>query len=84
MLSPPRPQNTLFTRSSCPDVPQLHVVVTAAMVENVLGPPRHGGPPEALERVSGPGAAAGLVWTAVGGAVQYVECARVGGGVPGR
>lgn len=32
------------------------------------------------ERVSSPGAAAGLVWTSVGGLVQYIECCRVGAG----
>lgn len=32
------------------------------------------------ERVSLPGAAAGLVWTSVGGLVQYIECCRVGAG----
>ena len=57
------------------------VVVTRALVELVLGPPKYS-PAEALERVAGPGTAAGLVWTAVGGGVQYIECAKVGPGTP--
>ncbi|MEW5314639.1 MAG: hypothetical protein WDW38_006117 [Sanguina aurantia] len=40
--------------------------------------------PELAERVCSPGAAAGLVWTSVGGLVQYVECCKVGAGQPGR
>ena len=32
------------------------------------------------ERVASPGTAAGLVWTAVGGKVQYIECSCVGAG----
>ena len=50
--------------------PQLvSVLVTREMVEAVLGPPKYNGP-EALERVTAPGTAAGLVWTAAGGKVQ--------------
>ena len=57
------------------------VVVTRSLVESVLGPPRFSSS-EAIERVSAPGTAAGLVWTAVGGSVQYIECARIGLGAP--
>lgn len=39
---------------------------------------------EASERVSSPGTAAGLVWTSVGGGVQYIECVRVSSGSPSR
>lgn len=53
------------------------VVVTKEMAERVLGPARYQGS-EAAERVSSPGAAAGLVWTAAGGMVQYIECVCVG------
>mmetsp|Transcript_6093 Transcript_6093/g.13222 ORF Transcript_6093/g.13222 Transcript_6093/m.13222 type:complete len:1166 (+) Transcript_6093:153-3650(+) len=56
-------------------------VVSVELVEKVLGPPRYLGS-EATERVSSPGAAAGLVWTAVGGSVQYIECARIAPGSP--
>lgn len=59
------------------------VAVTRALVERVLGPPRHTGS-EAIERITAPGTAAGLVWTAAGGSVQYVECARIGYGHPDR
>eukprot|EP00897_Mesotaenium_endlicherianum_P011070 jgi/Mesen1/9992/ME000072S09407 len=48
------------------------IVVDEAMLETVLGPPRFDGK-EAAERVSTPGVAVGLVWTAVGGEVQFVE-----------
>lgn len=48
----------------------------------MLGPPKFLGS-EASERVSGPGAVAGLVWTAAGGAVQYVEAAVVNASTSG-
>ena len=56
------------------------VALTAdtAMVERVLGPPRfedHDG----TDRVCVPGIVTGLVWTAVGGAIQYVEATSVAG-----
>lgn len=41
-------------------------------------------PAPPAERVSAPGTAAGLVWTAVGGKVQYIECICVGAGRAGR
>lgn len=43
--------------------------ITKELIERVLGPPRYSGN-DAAERVSGPGAAAGLVWTSAGGLVQ--------------
>jgi ATP-dependent Lon protease len=43
------------------------------MIEKVLGPPRFDRH-DSKHRVSSPGAAAGLVWTSVGGQVQYIEC----------
>jgi hypothetical protein len=43
----------------------------------VLGPRRHA-LHDASELVASPGAAAGLVWTAHGGLVQYIECICVG------
>lgn len=55
------------------------LVVDEGMVELVLGPVKFSGA-EAAERVTTPGSAAGLVWTAAGGLVQYVECAAVGCG----
>lgn len=67
-----------------PVVPLAVVSVDEALMEEVLGPPRFGGTDEAAERVAGPGAVAGLVWTAVGGGVQYVEAARISEGHPGR
>ena len=57
--------------------------VTRELVERVLGPPRHNGN-EAAERITAPGTAAGLVWTAAGGSVQFIECARIGYGRPDR
>lgn len=63
----------------------LPIIVDEAMIEEVLGPKRFRGH-DATQRVSSPGAAAGLVWTSAGGAVQYIECLMVGaghGGAPG-
>ena len=57
--------------------------VTRELVERVLGPPRYNGN-EAAERITAPGTVAGLVWTAAGGRVQYIECARIGYGRPDR
>ncbi|GAB4834663.1 hypothetical protein Ancab_032926 [Ancistrocladus abbreviatus] len=48
------------------------LVVDEAMLENVLGPPRYDNS-ETAERVADPGVAVGLVWTAYGGEVQFVE-----------
>ncbi|GJP52621.1 hypothetical protein CLOM_g11725 [Closterium sp. NIES-68] len=48
------------------------IEVTEEMLEKVLGPPKFDGK-EAAERVATPGVAVGLVWTAVGGEVQFVE-----------
>lgn len=59
-------------------------VVTEAMVEAVLGPPLHSPAAEVAERVVAPGAACGLVWTAAGGKVQFIEAVATGLGQPGR
>ncbi|KAK7386299.1 hypothetical protein VNO78_26439 [Psophocarpus tetragonolobus] len=56
------------------------LVVDETMLEKVLGPPRFDGR-EAAERVATPGVSVGLVWTAFGGEVQFVEAtAMVGKG----
>ncbi|XP_040986173.1 lon protease homolog 2, peroxisomal-like [Juglans microcarpa x Juglans regia] len=56
------------------------LVVDEAMLEKVLGPPRFDDR-EAAERVATPGVSVGLVWTAFGGEVQFVEAtATVGKG----
>eukprot|EP00775_Hariotina_reticulata_P001826 gene1826-2160_t len=60
------------------------VIVDLALVEAVLGPAKYQGAADVAAAVSGPGVAAGLVWTAAGGGVQYVECVRVGVGQPGQ
>ncbi|EPS62878.1 hypothetical protein M569_11910 [Genlisea aurea] len=55
-------------------------VVDEAMLEKVLGPPRYDDR-ETADRVSTPGVSVGLVWTAFGGEVQFVEAtAMVGKG----
>ncbi|KAG5540035.1 hypothetical protein RHGRI_020311 [Rhododendron griersonianum] len=55
-------------------------VVDEATLEKVLGPPRYDDK-ETAERVSTPGVSVGLVWTAFGGEVQFVEAtAMVGKG----
>lgn len=58
------------------------LIVDAALLETVLGPPKFLGH-DAAHRVSAPGAAAGLVWSAGGGEVLYVEALRVGEGREG-
>eukprot|EP00882_Tetradesmus_deserticola_P011953 GHRQ01012651.1.p1 GENE.GHRQ01012651.1~~GHRQ01012651.1.p1 ORF type:complete len:431 (+),score=164.34 GHRQ01012651.1:26-1294(+) len=63
---------------------QSRVVVDVALVEAVLGPRQYQGADDVAAAVSGPGVAAGLVWTAVGGGVQFVECVRVGEGRQGQ
>lgn len=57
--------------------------VDASLLDEILKRPVHDGP-DASERVASPGAAAGLVWTPVGGSVLYCECLAVGRGAPGR
>ncbi len=55
------------------------VVITAALVETLLGAPRH--LDEALaNRTHHPGVAIGLAWTPVGGEVLLVEALRMAGG----
>ncbi len=58
------------------------LVVDVGIIEAVLGPPKFV-TSEAADRISAPGSAAGLVWTAAGGLVQYVECCAVGEGQDG-
>ncbi|EEF33621.1 lon protease homolog 2, peroxisomal isoform X2 [Ricinus communis] len=54
------------------------LVVDEAMLEKVLGPPRFDDK-EAAERVASPGISVGLVWTAFGGEVQFVEATAMAG-----
>ncbi|XP_073264195.1 lon protease homolog 2, peroxisomal isoform X2 [Populus alba] len=54
------------------------LVVDEPMLEKVLGPPRFDDK-EAAERVASPGISVGLVWTAFGGEVQFVEATATAG-----
>ncbi|KAL2901625.1 Lon protease-like protein 2 peroxisomal [Bienertia sinuspersici] len=54
------------------------LIVDESMLENVLGPPRYDDR-ETAERVSNPGVSVGLVWTAFGGEVQFVEATAMAG-----
>ncbi|KAH0974191.1 hypothetical protein GBA52_016090 [Prunus armeniaca] len=54
------------------------LTVDEDMLEKVLGPPRFDDK-EAAERVATPGVSVGLVWTSVGGEVQFVEATAMGG-----
>ncbi|MBA0831205.1 hypothetical protein Goarm_015686 [Gossypium armourianum] len=54
------------------------LVVDEAMLEKILGPPRFDDQ-EAADRVATPGVSVGLVWTAFGGEVQFVEAMSVVG-----
>ncbi|THG09991.1 hypothetical protein TEA_012685 [Camellia sinensis var. sinensis] len=53
-------------------------IVDEAMLEKVLGPPRYDDK-ETAERVASPGVSVGLVWTAFGGEVQFVEATVMAG-----
>lgn len=63
----------------CADAGLPALVVDVELVQAVLGPVKFSGA-EASERITSPGSTAGLVWTAAGGLVQYVECCMVGQG----
>ena len=52
------------------------IVVDMGMVVDVLGPQRFEGA-ESVERITMPGVVSGLVWTAVGGKVQFIESSLV-------
>ncbi|KAJ7944649.1 Lon protease-like 2, peroxisomal [Quillaja saponaria] len=54
------------------------LVVDEAMLEKVLGPPRFDDK-ETAERVANAGVSVGLVWTAFGGEVQFVEATAMAG-----
>lgn len=54
------------------------LIVDETMLENVLGQPRYDDR-ETEERVANPGVSVGLVWTAYGGEVQFVEAATMAG-----
>ncbi|KAJ7952624.1 Lon protease-like 2, peroxisomal [Quillaja saponaria] len=54
------------------------LVVDEAMLEKILGPPRFDDN-ETAERVANPGVSVGLVWTAFGGEVQFVEATAMAG-----
>lgn len=58
-------------------------VADKKLVETVLGPPKYSHL-EISQRISEPGVAAGLVWTPVGGLVQYIECCCTSQGQVGR
>ena len=53
----------------------VRMVVDEEMVEQVLGLQRFEGSEQA-EQITMPGVVLGLVWTSVGGAVQFIECCR--------
>jgi ATP-dependent Lon protease len=55
------------------------VVVTPAIVEEMLGAPRHIDE-EMKDRTRDPGVAVGLAWTPVGGDVLFIEASRMAGG----
>lgn len=54
------------------------LMVDETMLETVLGPPRYDDR-ETEERVANPGISVGLVWTAYGGEVQFVEASAMVG-----
>jgi ATP-dependent Lon protease len=55
------------------------VIITAELLEDLLGAPRH--LDEALaDRTKDPGVAIGLAWTPVGGEVLLIEASRMAGG----
>ncbi|XP_024995725.1 lon protease homolog 2, peroxisomal-like isoform X4 [Cynara cardunculus var. scolymus] len=54
------------------------LILDEDMLEKVLGPPKYDDK-EAAERVVTPGVSVGLVWTAFGGEVQFVEATATAG-----
>ncbi|XP_023752826.1 lon protease homolog 2, peroxisomal isoform X2 [Lactuca sativa] len=54
------------------------LIVDEEMLEKILGPPKYDDK-EAAERVVTPGVSVGLVWTAFGGEVQFVEATATAG-----
>src|SRR5262245_31519607 len=54
------------------------VIVTRAVVEDLLGAPRHMDE-EMKDRTKDPGVAIGMAWTAAGGEVLFVEASRMSG-----
>ncbi len=59
------------------------LVVTPAVVEEMLGPPKLRIEDQVLERVKTPGVAVGLAWTPTGGDVLFVEASVLRGGGKG-
>jgi ATP-dependent Lon protease len=57
--------------------PQMPIVIDPAAVEDILGPPMFTS--EIHERLSQPGVAIGLAWTAMGGEIMYVEATQMAG-----
>jgi ATP-dependent Lon protease len=56
------------------------LVVTAEVVRQALGVPRHRTEKEIEERVNRPGVSVGLVWTPAGGDIVFIEASRMPGG----
>jgi ATP-dependent Lon protease len=55
----------------------LRIVADAAVVEKILGAPRHS--PDLAERTSSPGVATGLAWTPTGGDILFIEATKMPG-----
>jgi ATP-dependent Lon protease len=55
----------------------VHLKTTPALIESVLGPPKH--LPDLAERQSAPGVATGLAWTPAGGDVLFIEATKMPG-----
>ena len=56
------------------------LVVTAEVVRQALGVPKHRTEKEIEERVNRPGVSIGLVWTPAGGDIVFIEASRMPGG----
>ncbi len=56
------------------------LVVTAEVVRQALGVPRHRTEKEIEERVNRPGVSVGLVWTPAGGDIVFIEASLMPGG----
>jgi len=57
--------------------PEMPIVIDQLAVEDILGPPMFES--ELRERLSQPGVAIGLAWTALGGEILYVEATQMSG-----
>ncbi|XP_071958452.1 lon protease homolog 2, peroxisomal-like [Antedon mediterranea] len=73
-IKEPDQGNDVLEMSHPPDMP---IVIDELALKDILGPPIYES--EMSERLSQPGVAVGLAWTAMGGEIMFVEATRMDG-----